>query len=671
MAYFNSGSVLVKLGNRDPGNSGGSGGHPIDPIAYSEGVAFNRQEVNKWKNKEAANGIECRLISPIALSPTNQTGGVAQFLHSGAQVRFPVANYTYRPSIPYHDSSIASFATAVQTPHKADHSKAVSDEESGPLPSYCEAVPLRRELESQCQILIEEQLYSKAIFMLNQTLLSSQTREDGLKRPVHAAPPGQLALLSTIAVHPHRTTRLKERDDLAIVADSWTYLRNLLSIAGPVNADFKTAFRFRGVYRSHRQRRATSGEDGQDGIDDDRIYNKYDNEESLFHQAEDLWHVFGWAFNCSVLYPHRWRYWKLWLEYMLDALEADWHWRQHMDEESGSKTGKLCLDHRRGSLLMMYVQQDRPSRTRRTRILRAIFADGKELSRRFFHEVFNNEHRLLKGDGQGAGNDMFPTHVDVDNGEYGGYMDFTDSDEDVEGTPQKTPRTPRHNVGDDLFRGTVDSVPLRLRLFVLLSIAADTLPFEFSDFNDLHAEFVKQMREQPVQVFQYYITRLRDWAAEGEPPEFKSIVSDIFVQLLDGLLPAASGDHAKVDGMVISARSLTYSFLPWSAVTDDLEDNARVALLLEAVLASIPPAELGECMPGLRDAAVRGIEARNAVVQKSLGKAKSSKKRGRTSKKGALGGNDTFLRETIELAAQRILLYIDCMTDTAGSLLQT
>lgn len=518
---------------------------------------------------------------------------------------------------------------------------------------------------------------SKAIFMLNQTLLSSQARDDSLKKSVHAAPPAQLALLSTITVHPHRTTRLKERHDLAVVADSWTYLRNLLSIAGPMNAHFKTAFRFRGAYRPHRQRRAASGEDGQDGIDDDRIYNKYDNEESLFHQAEDLWHVFGWAFNCSILYPHRWRYWKLWLEYMLDALEADWNWRRHMDEESESKTTKLCRDHRRESLLMMYVEQDRPSRTRRTRILKAIFADGKESSRRFFHEIFHNEHRLPKGDGQGTKKEMFPTNVDVDSGEYGGYMDFTDSnDDDVEGSPQKTPRTPRLSVSDDLCRGTVDSVPLRLRLFVLLSIAAGTLPSELSDLGDLHVEFVKQMREQPVQAFQYYITRLREWAAENEPPEFTSIVADIFVRLLDGLLPSASRNPAKtkVDGsagdrILFSARSLTY-FLAWPAATDDLEDNARVALLLEAVLASVPPAALVEYMPDLREAAVRGLEARRVIVQKSLRKVNSTKKRSWISKNAALDAKDTFLRETIDLAGQRILLYIDCMTDTAGSLLK-
>ncbi|ROT42811.1 hypothetical protein SODALDRAFT_304413 [Sodiomyces alkalinus F11] len=574
------------------------------------------------------------------------------------------------------DSSNASFATAIQTPHKSDQPKVASDEEDEPVPSYCEAIPLRRELESQCQILIEEQLYSKAIFMLNQTLLSSQAREDGLKPPVHAAPPAQLALLSTITVHPHRTTRLKERDDLAVVADSWTYLRNLLSLAGPINADLKTAFRFRGVYRSHRQRRAVSGEDGHDGIDNERIYNKYDNEESLFHQAEDLWHVFGWGFNCSILYPHRWRYWKLWLEYMLDALEADWNWRQHMDEESESKTGQKCLELRRESLLMMYVKQDRAGRTRLTRVLKAIFADGKELSRRFFHEVFHNEHRLLKGDGQRPSDELFPTHVDVDNGEYGGYVDFTDSDEDVEGSPQKTPRTPRHGVSDDMFRGTVDSMPLRLRLFVLLSIVADALPSELSDLSDLHAEFAKQLREQPVQVFQHYITRMRDWAAESEPPEFASIVADVLVLLLDGLLPSASKHPYKAgdsvgDRMVRSARSLTCFFLPWPAATDNLEDNARVALLLEAALASVPPADLGACMPDLREAAVRGIEARGAVVKKSLGRPESTRRRGRPSKKAALGGNDTFLRETIELAGQRILLYIDCMTDTAGSSLET
>lgn len=61
------------------------------------------------------------------------------------------------------DSSNASFATAVQTPHKTDRLTAVPGDDSGLTTNYCDAVPLRRELESQCQILIEEKLCESGV----------------------------------------------------------------------------------------------------------------------------------------------------------------------------------------------------------------------------------------------------------------------------------------------------------------------------------------------------------------------------------------------------------------------------------------------------------------------------------------------------------------------------
>ena len=66
--------------------------------------------------------------------------------------------------------------------------------------------------------------------------------------PIRVAPPSQLALLSTLVVHPAYTSRAPEHTNPHIAARALAYLRGVLAVAGPVNANLRAAFEFRGIW---------------------------------------------------------------------------------------------------------------------------------------------------------------------------------------------------------------------------------------------------------------------------------------------------------------------------------------------------------------------------------------------------------------------------------------
>lgn len=497
--------------------------------------------------------------------------------------------------------------------------------------------------------------------MYNQMLVSGQTRKKGPKQPTIVAPPAHLALILTLTVHPHRTTRLKEKEEIDIVSSAWTYLNNLLDIAGPLNANFKTAF-------DHVERRARhgahSGDD--DHIIEDRIHSKYADVDSLFHCAPDFWAAVGWAFNCSTIHPQRWKFWKLWLDFMIKVIEVDWTHRQYLDNQSTpDASGNPCLSHLRDSLLMTYIKSTGSGRYRTNHIIKALFADGRQTSRRLFREIFRNEVKELTESDQAT---KFGA-VNLDKDEYGGYMNFTDSEEGEadDKTPRatpKTPRSPRTLLTSDVPTGMAEAVKLRLRLLDIVMIAAEVLPEDMVGFHKLTQELSRQMKEEPINVFQLYLGELRRQVDDGYP---RDVAVAVFSELFNELLPAAYEDPAKymdgsTDGIALTAKTLTHCYLPWPAATNDLDDNARVALLHEAALLLVDPEELASA-DGLRAAAEKGIQARKA---KTATNQTERKKRGKKAAESQPSKRDLYLKETIELSGERMLVYIDCLHEGVG-----
>ncbi|KZL69065.1 hypothetical protein CI238_03118 [Colletotrichum incanum] len=558
-------------------------------------------------------------------------------------------------------SSPASFRTAFQSPNAAD-AKSASASPAQPKPMYSLANQLPRELKEHCQIYLEEHLYNGALGLYSSLLTAGHSRKDKTnKKPVHVPPSTHLALLNTLAIHPSHTTRAAGSDRLEIGSQTLGYLRNLLAIVGPINAGFKDAFQFHGVQYGRRNRYHAEEDDDLDG--DQITNNKLASEDSIWQRAQDFWAVVGWAFNCSRIHPHRWRFWKVWLEFMLDVLETDIYERKRMDEDAlASSDEPQEWTNMSQSILVMYIEQKTDSGRGALRmILQAVFADGSTSSMAKFPEVFNKETKGLASDDKKR---KRMATLDIDNDQFGDYFnDPTDSEPSDTGTPEipRTSRTPTTNAGEATAPVLADSIPLRLRLMELMSEVAYNLPETFMEHNEYTTELCRLLKQQPLSFFHQFITDM-DVYVQRYGGAFKI---DLLTVQLDQLLPNGYVDPRKVcrgggAGIVINADVLEQCYLCTHANTIDPDDNARVALILENLLHILSAEDIRDARDRLHEAVVQGIEAREA-------KAKGPKRRGATTAgrpgRGRKGpsARDLYAKEMMDLAGERMLLYIDIM----------
>ena len=304
--------------------------------------------------------------------------------------------------------------------------------------------------------------------------LLSPRREKGHESIIYTPPPNQLSVLSTLLVHPDFTTRPREPGWSEAATESLLYLRSLLSLVGPLHAKFDEAFRFSSGSRTFRGATPRSESTQSDWDDDDRhghmpLAGKY-GKDSIWTRGQDFFSVVGWAFNCSVLYPNRWRYWKEWLKFMLDVLEADLHERHRLDTESGQEAFPLLQK----SLLATYIGQKTGRNTGGLKwITKAIFADGSAGAVSVFQEIWRREH---KGVSKNVLNKRKRAAVNIEKGDFGGWLD----DDSVYSSQTSEPPTPQKrrvnsgNMGSEDFQALepayVESIPLRQRLFSLVSI---------------------------------------------------------------------------------------------------------------------------------------------------------------------------------------------------------
>lgn len=151
---------------------------------------------------------------------------------------------------------------------------------------------------------------------------------------------------------------------------------------------------------------------------------------------------------------------------MLDLLEEDMDQRYKLDVETGCDD----MPHLQGSILASYITQ-RSGRTSDVVvwIMKALFADGSTSSTSVFQEVWHREH---KSKSRRTPNKRKREKVNIDKGEYGGYLD----DESVHSsqaseppTPQKR-RTMEEGAEAEVLQATyVESIAFRQRLFSLVS----------------------------------------------------------------------------------------------------------------------------------------------------------------------------------------------------------
>ncbi|PFH56018.1 hypothetical protein XA68_17192 [Ophiocordyceps unilateralis] len=543
-----------------------------------------------------------------------------------------------------------------------------NDSDTSPSMAYREARPLPRELQEHCRIFLEEQLYLCAVNLLNSTLASGLARVKGSVKKVPVPPPSHLALLATLVVHPAHTTRAENAEQAAVAALALDYLRNLLAVVGPVNAGFRAAFRFGRMASASRRRHADNGDmsdgsdrDGEerdddeddDDDDDDGLRGSMAHENSVWVRGQDLWSTVGWAFNTATRYPRRWRFWKVWLEFMLDVLDADWEERTRIDTEAHHLEGgdEEPIASRAQSMIAMYMDQRDGRQSGLKRITKALFADGRDLSTSAFPQVFDNEPRGPRDTSKKRKREQ----LDLQNDKFGDYLDDDSISSGISEppTPQK-PRSVRKDVPFGLSSpGLAESVPLRLRFFTRLSAAAWALRRR-AELDRLYEDFAVAVKVLPLSMFSLFVTQREN----PLPPEAHVTITKELFQLL---LPAKHKDPSKVDPENDALGGLTmpmleHCYISWPANTVGFEDNAKLSLVVENALQLLWTCDLLEYSDSLAEAAVKGIEARKT---KSLTR--------RTGRVRADAGGDVLSQDVLSNSAERIRVLLELLRECAES----
>lgn len=303
-----------------------------------------------------------------------------------------------------------------------------------------------------------------ALNLLNTLLCDGISHANASTKPGSIPPPAQLSVLATLAIHPKHTSKIANFEPHDVAALSLSYLRNVLAMVGPVNGNLRDAF----LFRSEGTRRRRSSDDfhrSESDSEEDHIRGKMAGGSSVWVRGQDFWKVLGWAFNCSALYPHRWRWWKPWLEYVVDVLEADYEERKRLDEESAGKNQRCEYTRLQDSLLVAY-NMPKSSRSSSVKpIMSALFADGSSSSTSIYKEVFKDETKVASKTTKKR-----KRGLDLEKDNFGDY----DDDSSTGGSEPPTPehrRTSARTV-DDVVPWTssslTETVPLRLRLFALV-----------------------------------------------------------------------------------------------------------------------------------------------------------------------------------------------------------
>lgn len=554
-------------------------------------------------------------------------------------------------------SSPASFYTANDSASRP--SMASSPAQAAPCP-YREACQLPRELKEHCQIFLEEQLYTCAINLVNSALGAGASRSAAAAtpRPVAVPPPSHLALLGTLVVHPLHTTRADRLDHVTVSALALEYLRSLVAAVGPVGAGLRAAFTFCPSRAWARRPGDSDASDVASDADSDRdvdgLRGRLANEASLWTRGQDLWSVVGWAFNTAALHPHRWRYWRAWLDLMLDVLDADWAERQRLDLEAHdarARAGPEPTAFRRDSMIVMYMDQRDDRHAGLKRVVKALLADGGSLSSSAFPEVFDREPRRPRKASRKRKREQV---LDVDKGKFGDYLDDSISSGVSEPqTLQKARDAPKNASFACSSPGLAGSVALRLRFYRLLSAATFALRRR-SELNQLYEDFAAAVKVLPLPMFSLVVS-------QRENALLPATHVTLLKQLFHLLLPSRCKDPRSVDPDGDAQGSLTmpmlencYMALP--ANTVGLDDNAKLSLVVESAIQLLWICDMVEYTDSFADAALRGVGAREA-------EAKAKK---RTGKMRADPG-DALAQDVLAGSAERIRVLLEALEASTGA----
>lgn len=490
-----------------------------------------------------------------------------------------------------------------------------------PTRKHPPTVPLPVELREHCKIYLEERLCKRleffkvaiaehvvdtqALVLLQQTLASSNSPLASVTVPG----PSIISLVATLAIHPSLTAPDAAVSRKSVSNLALQYLHHLNGIADPLDVPYGHAFHFTdhrrggGGRRNHGIRSDNDRAMGSTGDSQwvDEIQSTLASHGSVWSCAQDFWHTVGWTFNCAARYPERWVRWKLWMDLVLKILESDWEERCNALEEAKRRNGDIAIASRcaRHSLINQFVGG--PELTKNgglKRMLRSIFAEGTEADLNEFGEVFPDEMKPRVTNSESR----FTTkQVNVDEGEYGDYMD--EDEEESKGSVSETTTTRAHTHSKtesgqarqdavscaDAYQSNATKDPevmdFRRRLLALLSKFSSEMSSDFIDHDRLIDIYEQYMR--PLKLSRFAKLIMFNPSASTRHQDFAPSLHIALLQEIIRPLIAASRPPS-VQSYFLTQDTMQSAYLPFGAAQNSGNsiaiDNARISLCLEAML---------------------------------------------------------------------------------------
>jgi len=398
--------------------------------------------------------------------------------------------------------------------------------------------------------------------------------------------------------------------------------------------------------------------------DSDHLTGGFVESQLLWKNATDFWAVFGWACRCAAEHSQRWQYWRVWLDFVIEAMERDWDERLSKDIASGKTSkGKSAPAYPllRESLLVAFLADLKRQRKNIEReVLRALFAfcNDNSTTRLYYKEVFKKETATIKSQNKRKRADAV---VDLENDEFGDYFDDYDygdyDDDDADGQdeisasasrPKKSGRKPKSETAASSFTLTdtiAESVPFRLRVFRLLSAVAYYISDVFMPVDELYEKFTDELRKLPLPVFRLFI--------QSHTSMLPQVVQLTLLRVVaNNLLPHNKPDPAEVDpehgtGSDLTQLIMTECYLPFAAKFNNIEDNAKLSMTLESLMWYLFEQIEIQYSDKLCDAVETGIRAREGRIPRRAGRMSAADKQARE----ALARSAENLRALLDVLA--------------------
>ncbi|TQS39319.1 hypothetical protein Golomagni_00159 [Golovinomyces magnicellulatus] len=456
--------------------------------------------------------------------------------------------------------------------------------------------------------------------------------------PAFAPLPFHIELVSVLLIHPRYTNHAAIKEEYSEIASrSLVFLRSVLAILGPINAKLGEAFSFKCDAIS----RDLSGKDlcgAKINLDEATLRESDDlndgnnklkcgiaNHGRTRRCAKDFWQVVGWSFNCSLRYPERWKYLKVWLDYMVDVLEADFQERERLDLEwmgLSSYPADEGQEHRSSkflsqSLIVSHLSGVHGKSSAARRIVHSIFADGDNDSLKSFPQVFPNETKILKtSKGQGLRNKDWKSYFSTDHAQDLDVEIFQLSPnyhlEEAENNSmlKDSPMTAAES-----WMGGTEAIILRQRLVNLLSNTAKKLPCYFIQYNYLQVLLYDFIRPLPLSVFSFFLSC-------SDSSHISEVVYVSLCQmLLSRLLPRCAPNPTtfitkNAINNSLSQVVLEKCYLSFAALTSSSHDNATVSIIVENLLRLLIKKKACRYSTTLKSALENGITAREEKIKK-------------------------------------------------------